>query len=176
MIIYLYFYRRAVRRFVFENHGLMRRMYGDERHISVLRSEIESNDVDYQSESGWSFHDSMLKNYQPKQERTTTTTTTTSTPETSSKALTQDPTTTTTTSGSFDNTTTDVNASTTDNTYTLQSEELLTTEITVETTTEYEPTTTSTERELHKPQIFQDMFEKNNDDIEQTQLYKLRGV
>ncbi|XP_012260997.2 protein spaetzle 4 [Athalia rosae] len=35
----------AVRRFVQENQGLMRRMYGDERHISVLRAEIENNDV-----------------------------------------------------------------------------------------------------------------------------------
>lgn len=39
-------YRHAVRRFVQENQGLMRRMYGDERHISVLRAEIENNDVD----------------------------------------------------------------------------------------------------------------------------------
>jgi len=38
--------RHAVRRFVHENHGLMKRMYGDERHISVLRAEIESNDLD----------------------------------------------------------------------------------------------------------------------------------
>ncbi|RZF43763.1 hypothetical protein LSTR_LSTR009186 [Laodelphax striatellus] len=60
---------RAVRRFVFENHGLMRRMYGDERHISVLRSEIESNDVDYQSEPGWAYHDPALKNYQPPTKR-----------------------------------------------------------------------------------------------------------
>ncbi|XP_046629511.1 protein spaetzle 4 [Neodiprion virginianus] len=35
----------AVRRFVQENQGLMRRMYGDERHISVLRAEIDNNDV-----------------------------------------------------------------------------------------------------------------------------------
>nr|CAD7203395.1 unnamed protein product [Timema douglasi] len=36
----------AVRRFVHENQGLMRRMYGDQRQISLLRAEIESNDVE----------------------------------------------------------------------------------------------------------------------------------
>uniref|UniRef100_A0A1B0D3G7 Uncharacterized protein n=1 Tax=Phlebotomus papatasi TaxID=29031 RepID=A0A1B0D3G7_PHLPP len=36
----------AVRRFVHENQGLMRRMYGDIRHISVLRTEIENNDIE----------------------------------------------------------------------------------------------------------------------------------
>lgn len=36
----------AVRRFVHENQGLMRRMYGDQRHISVLKAEIENNDLD----------------------------------------------------------------------------------------------------------------------------------
>ncbi|XP_053692651.1 protein spaetzle 4 [Sabethes cyaneus] len=36
----------AVRRFVHENQGLMRRMYGDVRHISILKSEIESNEID----------------------------------------------------------------------------------------------------------------------------------
>ncbi|KAG6798715.1 protein spaetzle 4 [Apis mellifera caucasica] len=36
----------AVRRFVQENQGLMRRMYGDERHINVLRAEFERNDVE----------------------------------------------------------------------------------------------------------------------------------
>lgn len=38
--------RHAVRRFVQENQGLMRRMYGDERHINVLKAELERNDVD----------------------------------------------------------------------------------------------------------------------------------
>lgn len=37
----------AVRRFVHENQGLMKRMYGDERHISVLRAELETNDIEY---------------------------------------------------------------------------------------------------------------------------------
>ncbi|XP_050429214.1 protein spaetzle 4 [Adelges cooleyi] len=36
----------AVRRFVFENHGLMKRMYGEQRHISVLRAELDTNDVE----------------------------------------------------------------------------------------------------------------------------------
>ncbi|XP_066588699.1 protein spaetzle 4 [Prorops nasuta] len=36
----------AVRRFVQENQGLMRRMYGDESHISILRAEFEKNDVE----------------------------------------------------------------------------------------------------------------------------------
>ncbi|KAK9686090.1 Spaetzle [Popillia japonica] len=36
----------AVRRFVRENQGLMRRMYGDQQHISVLRRELESNDIE----------------------------------------------------------------------------------------------------------------------------------
>ncbi|XP_029043018.2 protein spaetzle 4-like [Osmia bicornis bicornis] len=36
----------AVRRFVHENQGLMRRMYGDERHINVLKAELEKNDIE----------------------------------------------------------------------------------------------------------------------------------
>ncbi|KAK0172510.1 hypothetical protein PV328_005818 [Microctonus aethiopoides] len=36
----------AVKRFVKENQGLMRRMYGDETHISVLKTELEKNDID----------------------------------------------------------------------------------------------------------------------------------
>lgn len=35
----------AVRRFVNENQGMMKRMYGDMRHISVLRNEINNNDI-----------------------------------------------------------------------------------------------------------------------------------
>ena len=103
----------------------MKRMYGDERHISVLRSEIESNDVEYQSEGGWSFHDSMLKNYHPKHESTmktmtTTTTTTTFTPELSStsRVTTQQEPATTGLLGSFDNSSSENNTSTTDDTYT----------------------------------------------------------
>ncbi|XP_012546903.1 spatzle-like protein isoform X1 [Bombyx mori] len=32
----------AIRRFVRENQGLMKRMYGEERHISILKSELEN--------------------------------------------------------------------------------------------------------------------------------------
>jgi hypothetical protein len=39
----------------------MRRMYGDQRHISVLRAEIESNDVEYLSE--WKFREDVRKRY-----------------------------------------------------------------------------------------------------------------
>lgn len=35
----------AVRRFVNENQGMMKRMYGDVRHISILRNEINNNDI-----------------------------------------------------------------------------------------------------------------------------------
>lgn len=35
----------AVRRFVSENQGMMKRMYGDVRHISVLRNEINDNEI-----------------------------------------------------------------------------------------------------------------------------------
>ncbi|XP_030556137.1 protein spaetzle 4 [Drosophila novamexicana] len=35
----------AVRRFVHENQGLMKRMYGDVRHISILRDEIQNEEV-----------------------------------------------------------------------------------------------------------------------------------
>ncbi|XP_044595423.1 protein spaetzle 4 isoform X2 [Cotesia glomerata] len=40
----------AVRRFVQENQGLMRRMYGDEKHILVLKNELEKNDIDLEIE------------------------------------------------------------------------------------------------------------------------------
>lgn len=36
----------AVRRFVNENHGLMKRMYGDLRHKSVLKTEMDNNGID----------------------------------------------------------------------------------------------------------------------------------
>jgi len=55
------FFRRAVRQFVHENQGLMRRMYGDQRHISVLRAEIESNDVEYLNE--WKFREDVRRRY-----------------------------------------------------------------------------------------------------------------
>lgn len=37
----------AVRRFVQENQGLMRRMYGDESYINILRAEFEKNDIEF---------------------------------------------------------------------------------------------------------------------------------
>lgn len=156
-------------------------MYGDERHISVLRSEIESNDVEYQSEGGWSFHDSMLKNYQPKHESTMKTTTTTSSTtfkselSSTSKVTTQQEPTTTGMLGSYDNSSSENNTSTTDDTYTLQADELFTTESDFETTTEYEPQTFQTVSERPKPQMFQDFVEKSQT-TEQAQMYKLRGV
>jgi len=42
----IFMYRHAVRRFVFENHGLMKRMYGEQRHISVLRADMDTNDIE----------------------------------------------------------------------------------------------------------------------------------
>lgn len=50
----MFLFRHAVRRFVHENQGLMRRMYGDERHISVLRAELDTNEIEY-------FHDADAK-------------------------------------------------------------------------------------------------------------------
>ncbi|XP_068617824.1 protein spaetzle 4 [Battus philenor] len=42
----------AIRRFVRENQGLMRRMYGEERHISVLKAELENFIEDDDDEDG----------------------------------------------------------------------------------------------------------------------------
>ncbi|XP_073977683.1 spaetzle domain-containing protein 4 isoform X2 [Rhodnius prolixus] len=50
----------------------MKRMYGEERHISVLRSEIESNDVEYHTDK-WS-QQANLKRYKPKKEEIVKTT------------------------------------------------------------------------------------------------------
>lgn len=109
--------RHAVRRFVHENHGLMRRMYGDERHISVLRAEIESNDVELVRDPGWHLEDDVKRRYsakphfrpanrnhqqppppplpEPQTTTTTTSTTTTSPPSTSTTTSTTTPSTTT---------------------------------------------------------------------------------
>lgn len=147
---------------MYENHGLMRRMYGHERHISVLRSEIESNDVEYQSESGWSFHDHNLKSYQPRtnsvpSSSSTTTTTTTTTPIPSPRSTTQEST-----------TLSDINTNTTEDT--------LTTELDVDTTLEYESTTVAVEVEHKSQTVHQhELFEKGQP-TEEPQLYKLRGV
>lgn len=64
------FFRRAVRRFVHENQGLMRRMYGDQRHISVLRAEIVSNDVEYLNE--WKFQEDVRRRYTTTTPQSTT--------------------------------------------------------------------------------------------------------
>jgi len=42
----LFVRRHAVRQFVQDNQGLMRRMYGVENYISVLRAELEKNDIE----------------------------------------------------------------------------------------------------------------------------------
>ncbi|XP_054268690.1 protein spaetzle 4-like [Macrosteles quadrilineatus] len=157
---------RAVRRFVYENHGLMRRMYGDERHISVLRSEIESNDVEYQSESGWSFHDGILKNYHPRTSSSSaptkpTPTTTTTTPEPSTRSSTAESVT--------------ENTNATEDPYTLSSEQF-TTEANLETTADYEATTVNSSESEQKSQPQPQLFEKDQTTTEETQLYKLRGV
>jgi hypothetical protein len=39
-------FRNAVKKFVYENQGLVRRMYGDMRHIFVMQSELE-NEIDF---------------------------------------------------------------------------------------------------------------------------------
>lgn len=49
----------AVRRFVRENQGLMRRMYGDQRHISVLRAEFE---IENAEETGYAFDSDLHRN------------------------------------------------------------------------------------------------------------------
>ncbi|XP_063983883.1 protein spaetzle 4 [Diachasmimorpha longicaudata] len=43
----------AVRRFVYENQGLMRRMYGDEKHINVLKNELKKNDIELEYEDNY---------------------------------------------------------------------------------------------------------------------------
>ncbi|CAH1407533.1 unnamed protein product, partial [Nezara viridula] len=150
-----YYPWRAVRRFVYENHGLMRRMYGAERHISVLRSEIESNDVEYQSEK-WS-QESNLKHYKLKKEEFKTT----------HKTTTQAPVTNRTSAP--DITTSTGPESTTESDFT-------TTDFDFETTTEFLTTTMKTETES-KPQIFQDTLEKSSTTTEKAQLfYRTKGV
>jgi hypothetical protein len=69
---------------VFENHGLMKRMYGEQRHMSVLRAEMDTNDI----EGGvWNRRreESSLNRYdlQPSPPAPTTTTISSSTPTTS---------------------------------------------------------------------------------------------
>ncbi|XP_057326738.1 protein spaetzle 4 [Microplitis mediator] len=51
-----YYPWHAVKRFVQENQGLMRRMYGDEKHIIVLKSELEKNDIDFEFDDRYQKH------------------------------------------------------------------------------------------------------------------------
>lgn len=50
----LLLHRHAVRRFVNDNQGLMKRMYGEMRHLSVLRSEMEWNTVNADKRESYS--------------------------------------------------------------------------------------------------------------------------
>ncbi|XP_013199553.2 protein spaetzle 4 [Amyelois transitella] len=54
----------AIRRFVRENQGLMRRMYGEERHISVLKAELENfidDDDDKDAKKPTGFAEDIIK-------------------------------------------------------------------------------------------------------------------
>ncbi|CAG4982118.1 protein spaetzle 4 isoform X3 [Colias croceus] len=51
----------AIRRFVRENQGLMRRMYGEERHIAVLKAEIENFIDDDEDDKSKGFAEDILK-------------------------------------------------------------------------------------------------------------------
>lgn len=154
----------------------MRRMYGDERHISVLRSEIETNDVYHQGEK-WSA-ESNFKRYKPL--KTDYKSSPWPTMSGSSSSTTSSTTTSTTT------TTTTTAAPTTNKTYApslppeVTTDELetdfTTTEFDYETTTEYLTTTMKNEASP-KPQIFQDTLEKSSSTTEKAQIFfKNRGV
>ncbi|CAG7719538.1 unnamed protein product [Allacma fusca] len=54
----------AVRSFVFENQGLMRRMYGEVRQLSVLRMEFNGNSIDENNSVGREF-DELFKPVNP---------------------------------------------------------------------------------------------------------------
>ncbi|BES87847.1 Hypothetical protein NTJ_00653 [Nesidiocoris tenuis] len=178
-----YYPWRAVRRFVYENHGLMRRMYGSERHISVLRSEIDTNDVEYFNEK-WSA-EANFKHYKPAAKvnvklttrppipSTTTASTTTTTTASTTTTSTTVPTTTTTTSTTTNKTIPLIlSDDVTDETVT----DFTTTELDDETTTEY-LTTTMRNEASPKPQIYQDTLEKSGSTTEKAQmLYRNKGV
>ncbi|CAK1555498.1 unnamed protein product [Leptosia nina] len=51
----------AIRRFVRENQGLMRRMYGEERHIAVLKAEIENFIEDDDDDKSKGFAEDIIK-------------------------------------------------------------------------------------------------------------------
>lgn len=151
-----------MRRFVFENHGLMKRMYGEQRHFSVLRAEIESNDVDYGSENWHGYNEPAFKKYDKstptilRQTFTSASSTTTST--TTSSTVTTTASTTTTKTTPLDNTTI------TDIPYSTEDEDITSTESAFETTVSEElpmsisTSTSATSLESSKtsqPQIFQ---------------------
>ncbi|XP_028171772.1 protein spaetzle 4 isoform X2 [Ostrinia nubilalis] len=52
---------QAIRRFVRENQGLMRRMYGEERHISVLKAELDNFIEDDDLDSPPDFAEDIIK-------------------------------------------------------------------------------------------------------------------
>ncbi|CAF4877827.1 unnamed protein product [Pieris macdunnoughi] len=51
----------AIRRFVRENQGLMKRMYGEERHIAVLKAEIENFIEDDEDDKSKEFAEDIIK-------------------------------------------------------------------------------------------------------------------
>lgn len=139
-------------------------MYGAERHISVLRSEIESNDVEYQNEK-WS-KESNMKHYKLNKEEirsspktTTSTSTTTQTTSVTNRSATSPEM--TTESGPDSTTESEFTTTDFDN---------------FDTTTEFLTTTLKTETES-KPQIFQDTLEKSSTTTEKAQMfYRTKGV
>lgn len=137
----------------------MKRMYGEQRHFSVLRAEIESNDVDYDNWHG--FNEPAFKKYDKstatllRQTHPSASSTTSST-TTSTSTVTTTTTSTTTKSTPIDNTTiTEIPFST-------ENEDVTSTESTFETTVSEElpvslsTSTTSLESsKTPQPQIFQ---------------------
>ncbi|KAL2733731.1 protein spaetzle 4-like isoform X2 [Vespula squamosa] len=58
----------AVRRFVQENQGLMRRMYGDEKYINVLKAEFEKNDIELKYDDYYHHFSDDSRGYQYEDE------------------------------------------------------------------------------------------------------------
>ncbi|KAK4873938.1 hypothetical protein RN001_013298 [Aquatica leii] len=52
----------AVKRFVKENQGLMKRMYGDQRHIAVLQAELDTNYFDDAPSHSYYKNDELYRN------------------------------------------------------------------------------------------------------------------
>ncbi|KAL1122147.1 hypothetical protein AAG570_003552, partial [Ranatra chinensis] len=200
-----YYPWRAVRRFVYENHGLMRRMYGDERHISVLRSEIESNDVEYHAQKWTSSAASIdpnnantFKHYKLKKEEYKTSSSSSSSAKTTTTTSTLRTTTVTLTSAKVEETTTDGmrdeveddDPSTTLFTDDVESttfgyDAMATTTLSDQTgggqasgsTSQPPPPSSSDPAGQEKIQIFQDTLEKTQSTTEEQQiLYKTKGV